>query len=228
MGLIWSTSSGAQRIAGACRAKRVHEHEDGFGLREPGPRIVPSWQGDRRRLVPAGPVQQPLRPAWRPVARVLGAPQANRNSVTFSANAGITFHEPFLHRDSDTFAIGMGFGKVSGAAAALDKATAFYTGVGNFLPAWDQKGDDWMHNNCAQGGCYSHISTPNKRACFWNDETSSHTFYTLVGTSSNHPGGVNVGMIDGSVKFVKDTVAPVTWWALATKAGGEVISSDSY
>jgi porin len=59
----------------------------------------------------------------------MGAPQANRNLVTFSANAGLTFHEPFLHRDFDTFAIGMGFGKVGGGSAALDKATAFYTGT---------------------------------------------------------------------------------------------------
>jgi porin len=61
-------------------------------------------------------------------ARVMGAPQADRNLVTFSMNAGLTFHEPFLHRDDDTFGIGMGFAKVSGSAAALDKATAFYTG----------------------------------------------------------------------------------------------------
>jgi porin len=39
-------------------------------------------------------------------ARVLGAPQANRNLITFSANAGVTVHEPFLHRDNDTFGIG--------------------------------------------------------------------------------------------------------------------------
>jgi prepilin-type processing-associated H-X9-DG protein len=113
-------------------------------------------------------------------------------------------------------------------AAACQASTTFYTGVGAFLPAWNQKGDDWMHNNCAQGGCYSHTSTPNKRACFWSDETSSHTFYTLVGASSNHPGGVNVGMLDGSVRFIKDSVAPATWWALATRAGGEVISADAY
>ena len=56
-------------------------------------------------------------------ARVMGAPQADRNLVTFSMNAGLTFHEPFLHRDDDTFGIGMGFTKVSGSAAALDKAT---------------------------------------------------------------------------------------------------------
>jgi porin len=60
-------------------------------------------------------------------ARVMGAPQADRNLVTFSMNAGLTFHEPFLHRDDDTFGIGMGFAKVSGSAAALDKATAFFT-----------------------------------------------------------------------------------------------------
>jgi porin len=62
-------------------------------------------------------------------ARVMGAPQVDRNLVTLSMNAGLTFHEPFLHRDNDTFGIGMGFAKVSGSAAALDKATAFYTGT---------------------------------------------------------------------------------------------------
>src|SRR5262245_55731666 len=37
-------------------------------------------------------------------------------------------------------------------AANCQASTSFYTGLGAFLPAWDQKGDDWMHNNCAQGG----------------------------------------------------------------------------
>jgi prepilin-type processing-associated H-X9-DG protein len=49
----------------------------------------------------------------------------------------------------------------------------------------------------------------------------------MVNASSYHPGGVNVGFLDGSVKFVKDSVSPQTWWGIATKAGGEVISSDS-
>jgi porin len=65
-------------------------------------------------------------------ARVMGAPQADRNLVTFAMNAGLTFHEPFLHRDDDTFGIGMGYAKVSSNAAALDKAVAFYTGT--FVP----------------------------------------------------------------------------------------------
>src|SRR5262245_35795804 len=47
-----------RRVAGACRTECVHEHEDGFCLREPAPRIVPSRQGDRRRLVPMSPLDR--------------------------------------------------------------------------------------------------------------------------------------------------------------------------
>jgi prepilin-type N-terminal cleavage/methylation domain-containing protein/prepilin-type processing-associated H-X9-DG protein len=45
---------------------------------------------------------------------------------------------------------------------------------------------------------------------------------------SRHTGGVNVGMCDGSVRFVKNSVSPNTWSALSTCRGGEVISSDSF
>jgi porin len=64
-------------------------------------------------------------------ARVMGTPQAGRNLIDISVNIGLTFHEPILHRDADTFAIGMGWAKVSHAAAALDRDTAFYTGTFN-------------------------------------------------------------------------------------------------
>jgi prepilin-type N-terminal cleavage/methylation domain-containing protein/prepilin-type processing-associated H-X9-DG protein len=46
--------------------------------------------------------------------------------------------------------------------------------------------------------------------------------------ASFHPGGVNVLMGDGSVRFLKDSVNPVTLRGLVTLSGGEVISSDSY
>jgi prepilin-type N-terminal cleavage/methylation domain-containing protein/prepilin-type processing-associated H-X9-DG protein len=46
--------------------------------------------------------------------------------------------------------------------------------------------------------------------------------------TSFHPGGVNVCMGDGSVKFVKDSVNMQTWWALGTRNRGEVLSADSY
>ena len=48
------------------------------------------------------------------------------------------------------------------------------------------------------------------------------------GAQSFHPGGVNVGFSDGSVKFIKDTINLPTWWALGSRAEGEVVSADSY
>jgi prepilin-type processing-associated H-X9-DG protein len=46
--------------------------------------------------------------------------------------------------------------------------------------------------------------------------------------SSMHPGGVNLCMGDGSVRFIKNTINPFTWYALQTIRGSEVISADTY
>jgi prepilin-type processing-associated H-X9-DG protein len=45
---------------------------------------------------------------------------------------------------------------------------------------------------------------------------------------SFHPGGINTLFADGSVRFVKNSIAQNVWFALGTKANGEVISADSY
>lgn len=45
---------------------------------------------------------------------------------------------------------------------------------------------------------------------------------------SQHPGGANFAMGDGSVRFLKDTTALPILRGLGTRAGGEVLSSDGY
>lgn len=52
--------------------------------------------------------------------------------------------------------------------------------------------------------------------------------YGNFGFRSQHPGGLNFLMGDGSVKFIKQTIDLPTYRALGTRAGGEVISADSY
>jgi prepilin-type processing-associated H-X9-DG protein len=47
-------------------------------------------------------------------------------------------------------------------------------------------------------------------------------------TSSNHPGGCNFLFADGGVHFLKSSINIKTYWAMGTKAGGEITSSDSY
>jgi len=79
---------------------------------------------------------------------------------------------------------------------------------------------------------YNHFGTPNTAACDNAADASpySHTYAQPMGSvppTSNHPGGVNMALADGSVKFIKDSIDAQTFWALGTRAGGEVISADS-
>jgi prepilin-type N-terminal cleavage/methylation domain-containing protein/prepilin-type processing-associated H-X9-DG protein len=45
---------------------------------------------------------------------------------------------------------------------------------------------------------------------------------------SNHPGGANALMCDGSVRFLKDSTSMQVMWALGSRAQGEIVSADSF
>jgi len=49
------------------------------------------------------------------------------------------------------------------------------------------------------------------------------TFAALI-ARSHHSGGVNTLMMDGSVRFVTNSVSQANWRALGTRAGGEVVA----
>ena len=72
---------------------------------------------------------------------------------------------------------------------------------------------------------YNHVMTPNTQSCASGEDGPAPGAHTA---SSRHSGGVNLLLCDGSVKFLKNSVAPATWWALGTKSAGEVLSSDAY
>jgi prepilin-type N-terminal cleavage/methylation domain-containing protein/prepilin-type processing-associated H-X9-DG protein len=44
--------------------------------------------------------------------------------------------------------------------------------------------------------------------------------------TSPHTGGINVGLADGSVRFLAAGMSGTTWWAACTPNGGEVLGSD--
>ncbi|WP_391731738.1 DUF1559 family PulG-like putative transporter [Tautonia sociabilis] len=83
--------------------------------------------------------------------------------------------------------------------------------------------------------------TPNSKSpdvidAYWCNNTAPNPPCTPVTTEldktfaarSRHPGGVNVAMADGSVKFFKESINVFVWRSLSTTSGGEVISADQY
>jgi prepilin-type N-terminal cleavage/methylation domain-containing protein/prepilin-type processing-associated H-X9-DG protein len=75
-------------------------------------------------------------------------------------------------------------------------------------------------------GGYCVPSNPMNPPCDPNGQSA--TSGLIVSARSRHPGGVNAGMCDGSVRFVKNSISLITWRALSTTQGSEVISSDSF
>jgi len=92
---------------------------------------------------------------------------------------------------------------------------------------WTWKGDWWASGESAT---YMHTQLPNRSSCYYGGGVGQPqaAAANVVAASSRHPGGVNVAFSDGSVRFIKSSVGPQVWYAIATVNGGEVVSSDAY
>lgn len=69
---------------------------------------------------------------------------------------------------------------------------------------------------------YTHALPPNRPSCVGRASVRAYT------AGSFHPGGCHVMMMDGSARFVQNSVARSIWRALGTRAGGEAVSSNAY
>ncbi len=89
------------------------------------------------------------------------------------------------------------------------------------------------HTRWSNGGVYysgfTTANAPNQSIDWdWVDENDGGPTYMSLSASSRHPGGVNIGFADGSVRFIKNSINPATHRALGTVGNGEVISADAY
>ncbi len=79
---------------------------------------------------------------------------------------------------------------------------------------------------------YNNTLPPNSPLydCGTNADSTALNNYsrTHLAARSYHPGGINAAMADGSVRFFKNSVNLLTWNALGSWRGGEVVSADSY
>ncbi len=82
---------------------------------------------------------------------------------------------------------------------------------------------------------YNHVSTPNTRSCAGTGmgmgmmgQDAMVNMAVQLPPSSYHPGGVNLVIGDGSVRFVKDSINLNPWRSLSTRNGGEILSASDY
>ncbi len=112
----------------------------------------------------------------------------------------------------------------------------FKTGVKAY---YSEKGRRWNNANYANTN-FQAVLPPNAPSCS-SSQAQLYERPMLISASSNHSGGVNVAMMDGSVRFVSETVdcgntsEPCNesytgkskrgvWGAMATPAAGETVS----
>jgi prepilin-type N-terminal cleavage/methylation domain-containing protein/prepilin-type processing-associated H-X9-DG protein len=90
------------------------------------------------------------------------------------------------------------------------------------------RGKVWAHG-AMSFTMFNTVATPNQNNGTWTycGDLGSGSLAMYAEADSFHSGGVNTLMADGSVKFIKSSINQLTWFALGTKANGEVISADS-
>ncbi|MBN1854208.1 MAG: DUF1559 domain-containing protein [Pirellulales bacterium] len=81
---------------------------------------------------------------------------------------------------------------------------------------WRWRGNPWQEGT-AWRNWYNHLMPPNS-VCW---KISSSWWNLVSPATSEHSGGVNTCMCDGSVRFVAEGVDPDTWTAAGTRAGEE-------
>jgi prepilin-type N-terminal cleavage/methylation domain-containing protein/prepilin-type processing-associated H-X9-DG protein len=96
---------------------------------------------------------------------------------------------------------------------------------------------EWVDGKVHETG-FTTVFPPNTRVTYLNGGTTYDVdfvtateanlgdTYAAVTSRSYHSGGVNVLLMDGSVRFVNNSISTTTWRALGTRAGGEVVGSD--
>ncbi len=87
------------------------------------------------------------------------------------------------------------------------------------------------HGSTLRFNAYNHFNTPNGLTCIdtsQGDTQAPGDYSDALTATSNHPGGVNVGFCDGSVRFIKSSVNIQTWWAIGSRNNGEVVSADAF
>lgn len=79
-------------------------------------------------------------------------------------------------------------------------------------------GRSWSSGWPLAAPTYMHVQAPNSVTGHYNTSVDEGDF--VVTPSSQHTGGINMAMVDGSIRFVPDSVDLEVWWAIGSRDDG--------
>jgi prepilin-type N-terminal cleavage/methylation domain-containing protein/prepilin-type processing-associated H-X9-DG protein len=139
------------------------------------------------------------------------------NTAAFSEHLRGDFDQTVSSEKLDTYRPGT-YPATPDEAVALCRATD----VTNLsMQGYSDVGAPWIYGYHSTTS-YWHSGPPNTRSCMFPPSRIMTT------ANSNHSGGVNLLMVDGSVRFSKDTINIAAWRGIGTRSGGEIISADAF
>jgi prepilin-type N-terminal cleavage/methylation domain-containing protein/prepilin-type processing-associated H-X9-DG protein len=113
--------------------------------------------------------------------------------------------------------------------ASITDGTSNTLSVGESLPAQRADNNVWTFSGVTNGTTVpinQYSGQPN--SSFGTTNWASRTAYSNTGFKSHHPGGANFLYADGSVHFLKQSISMITYCALGSRNGGEIVSADAY
>jgi prepilin-type N-terminal cleavage/methylation domain-containing protein/prepilin-type processing-associated H-X9-DG protein len=119
--------------------------------------------------------------------------------------------------------------------ADFTDGTSNTVAVGEMLPFEAADSNFYMFNGATAGMTLppnlrsdgTPLTFPGCTISFGTNVWQCRFSYANKGFKSKHPGGVNLLFGDGSVRYVKNTINRVTYAAIGSKNGGEVVSADA-
>jgi prepilin-type N-terminal cleavage/methylation domain-containing protein/prepilin-type processing-associated H-X9-DG protein len=94
----------------------------------------------------------------------------------------------------------------------------------NPFGSWASWWGPWLRSFDDQGNVLTTMNAP----CIINCANFAGTNENESGIYAFHTGGTNVAFLDGSVRFLRESITPQLLAALLSRAGGEIVNSNDY
>lgn len=161
------------------------------------------------------------------------------NTVAFSERLRADFGRTTVTARQIEVGVGVATG-VAGMASAprlcLTQASGAYFNAGTIVKG---RFGSWWTDGQAERVAFNTVLPPNSPGCTDDSDPNADSINVALPATSRHTGGVNVGMADGSVRFLSQSIDTGNtsvaqpdngsslygvWGALGSKSGGDTVS----